>query len=77
MNPAAGTEVSKLVSPHLAVLVFEGQPSVNAAFLLPGQPRGILAFGCIMAYPCQTSEDGLEAGPQAPGLQDCTVQIVQ
>ena len=76
MNPAAGTEVSELVSPHPAVLAFEGQPSGNAAFPLSGQPRGILAFGCIVVHPCQTSEDGSEAGPQAPGVQGRTAQTV-
>lgn len=77
MNPTMGTEVSELVSLHLAVLVFEGQTSVNAVLPLSGQPGGILAFVCIMVHPWQTSEDSSEAGPQAPGVQGRTVQPVQ
>lgn len=71
-NPTVGTAMSELVISHLALLVFEGQPFINAAFPLPGQPRGILAFGCRMIPLCQTSEDGSEAGPRASAVQGCT-----
>lgn len=71
MTSTVGTEVSELVSPHPAVLGFEGQRSVNEAFPLAEQPRDIWAFGCIMVHLCRNRENVSEdrtSSTRAPGL---------